>query len=301
MTDLAVRPRDSETDWVVIPAMTLSGAKPGLGAASGADQCTVHQRLEGGGLARTRRQCQSAEARGRARRARRAAAGRLGAGSPSPAAASPPWQIELRQFDLKEARISAEDRTTHPVAKIELAPLSLQIRGASLDLTKPLTVALDTHLNGTGSLNVSGDVTPQPLAASLKLKLAGIDLTAIQPYIAQHAALTLRSGLLGGEAQLRYGASKPKPALEFTGNVRVDKLHTVDNDLQDDFINWERLDILGLNYRQASRPARHRRDRGDQALCAGHHRIGYHLEREAGIERLRHARGCSAGALVGRG
>ena len=63
--------------------------------------------------------------------------------------------------------------------------------------------------------------------------------------------MTLRSGLLGGEAQLRYGAAKQKPALEFAGNIHVEKLHTVDNDLQDDFINWERLDVLGLNYQQA--------------------------------------------------
>ncbi len=126
----------------------------------------------------------------------------------------------------------------------------MQIRGASLDLTKPLEIALDTHLNGTGSLTVGGEVTPQPLAASLNVKLAGIDLTALQPYIAQHAALTLHSGLLGGEAQLLYGASRQKPALEFAGNIRVDKLHTVDDDLQDDFINWERLDVLGLRYRQ---------------------------------------------------
>ena len=250
MTDLAVRPRDSETDWVGIPAMTLSGAsldlarRQALVNALSISGLKVAAWLEPDGSVNLLKLAAAPAAP-----AAPDGSGTLGAGSPSPAAASPPWQFELRQFDLKEARVSAEDRTTHPVAKIELAPLSLQFRGASLDLTKPLTVALDTHLNGTGSLNVSGDVTPQPLAASLKLKLAGIDLTAIQPYIAQHAALTMRSGLLGGEAQLRYGASKQKPALEFTGNVRVDKLHTVDNDLQDDFINWERLDVLGLNYR----------------------------------------------------
>jgi hypothetical protein len=255
MTDLAVRPRDSQTDWIGIPAMTLSGAsldlarRQALVNALSISGLKVAAWLEPDGSVNLLKLAAAPAAS--AAPAALGGGGKLGAGSPSPAAASRPWQFELRQFDLTEARISAEDRTTHPVAKIELAPLSLQIRGASLDLTKPLTVALDTHLNGTGSVNVSGDVTPQPLAASLKLKLAGIDLGAIQPYIAQHAALTVRSGLLGGEAQLRYDASKQKPALEFTGNIRVDKLHSVDNDLQDDFINWERLDVLGLNYRQA--------------------------------------------------
>ena len=50
---------------------------------------------------------------------------------------------------------------------------------------------------------------------------------------------------------MRYGTSTGKPALQFAGNIHVEKLHTVDNALQDDFINWERLDIVGLNYQQA--------------------------------------------------
>ncbi len=255
MTDIAVRPRDSETDWIGIPAMTVSDATLDLArrqAQVNALTMTglkLEAWLEPDGSLNLLKlaAAPTAPAAPAAPIPPVAPAAPRGGAAPG---ASPAWQFELRQFDLQEARISAEDRTTRPVVKIEMAPLSLQIRGASLDLSKPLGIALDTHLNGTGSLNVSGDVTPQPLAASLKLKLAGIDLTAIQPYIAQHAGLTLRSGLLGAEAQLRFGAAKQKPALEFAGNIRVDKFHTVDNDLQDDFINWGRLDVLGLNYRQ---------------------------------------------------
>ncbi len=246
MTDLAVRPRDSETEWIGIPTTTLSGANLDLARR----QAQVNA-LSMTGL----KMAAWLEPDGSLNLLKLAAATPNAPNMPAaanvPAAASPSWRFELRQFELREARISAEDRSTHPAVKVELAPLSLQIRGASLDLTKPLGIAFDTHLNGTGSLNVSGEVTPQPLSTSLSLKLAAIDLTAIQPYIAQYAALTVRSGLLGGEALLRYGASKQKPALEFAGNIDVENLHTVDNALQDDFINWDRLDVLGLNYRHA--------------------------------------------------
>jgi Domain of Unknown Function (DUF748) len=36
--------------------------------------------------------------------------------------------------------------------------------------------------------------------------------------------------------------------LQFSGNIGVANLHTVDNALHEDFINWDRLDIQGLNY-----------------------------------------------------
>ncbi len=124
-----------------------------------------------------------------------------------------------------------------------LAPLSLKVAGVSLDLSKPVTVSLDTHINDAGTLRVSGDVTPQPLSANVALKLAGIDLQAVQPYIAQHTSMTLLGGRLSGDAKVRYGAKKP--ALQFAGNLSVAGLHTVDNALHDDFINWERLGFVG--------------------------------------------------------
>ena len=116
----------------------------------------------------------------------------------------------------------------------------------SLDLSKPVTMSLDTHINGAGALSVSGDVTPQPLSANVALKLDGIDLQTVQPYIAQHTSMTLLGGRLSGDAKVSYGAKKP--ALQFAGNISVAGLRTVDNALHDDFINWERLDLSGIHY-----------------------------------------------------
>src|SRR5580704_15550485 len=58
--------------------------------------------------------------------------------------------------------------------------------------------------------------------------------------------MTLLAGKLGGDAKVRYGVQKP--ALQFSGNLSVANLHTVDNALHQDFINWDRLDIQGLNF-----------------------------------------------------
>ncbi len=127
-----------------------------------------------------------------------------------------------------------------------IAPLSLKVTGVSLDLAKAVNVALDAKIDGTGTLNVAGEITPQPVAANLKLKLGGIELAAVQPYVAQYTSMTLLSGRLGGEAQVRYGAQQP--ALQFSGNLSVANLHTVDNALHQDFVNWDRLDLQGLNF-----------------------------------------------------
>jgi hypothetical protein len=165
-------------------------------------------------------------------------------------APSPPWAVDLRRFEIRDADIAVEDRSTRPAVKAVLAPFSLQVDGASQDLSKPVSVTLETHIDGKGSLSASGDVTPQPAMANLTVKLADIDLTAIQPYIARKTAMTLLSGRLGADGKLHYGTQPKMPAVQFNGNVNVEKVHTVDDALHDDFINWDRLDILGINYSQ---------------------------------------------------
>jgi hypothetical protein len=243
VTDFGLGPKGSDADWVKIPQLLLSGATADLAQRQAhVDSLTLSGLklltwLEPDGsfnLLQLAGPPQPAPA--------------PASTAPAPAPASPPWQFDLGEFDLRDASISAEDRGTRPVAKVELAPLSLQVTGASLDLAKPVKVALDTRINATGSLNVHGDMWPRPTATDLSIKLTGIDLTTLQPYIAQHTSMTLLNGRLSGDATLHYGSGKP--AVRGAGNFSVEKLHTIDNALRDDFINWERLDILGLKFQR---------------------------------------------------
>jgi hypothetical protein len=263
LTDLTVRPKDSSLDWITVPELILSGTTLDL------RQRQAHSDLlsiKGVKLVTW------LEPDGSFNLLKLAAApAASGAPSPPPPAsplASPPqpptltvalssagaapapaparaWQFDLREFALTDAAISAEDRRTKPGAKVLLAPLSIKVNGVNLDLAKPLSVALDTRINA-GSLNVTGTVTPQPMAADLSLKMAGIELAALQPYIAQYTSMTLMAGALNGDAKIRYGSQHP--VLQFGGNISVANLHTIDNALHEDFINWDRLDIQGVNF-----------------------------------------------------
>jgi hypothetical protein len=254
LTDLAVRPKDSDIDWITVPELILSGTTLDLKrreahsdslSLAGVKLVTW---LEPDGsfnllkLAATPVPSAPAPAASPPSSPPASSAPVGGAG----AAPAPAWAFDLRDFTLRDASVSAEDRRTKPAAKVLLAPLSIKLIGANLDLGKPLNVQLDTKINEAGSLNVTGVVTPQPLDANLSLKLAGVELGAIQPYIAQYTSMTLLAGALSGDAKVHYGPKQP--ALQFGGNISVANLHTVDNALHQDFINWDGLDIQGLNF-----------------------------------------------------
>jgi hypothetical protein len=259
VSNLAVRPKDSDTDWVSLPGLDMSGAAIDLAQHTGTiDSLSMTGLkmlawLESDGAINLLKLAVPVAPPGAV-----PAAGLPGMAAPAtgsgavvtttPPGAATPWKIDLHDFALRQASISAEDRTVQPAAKVLLAPLSLSVQGASLDLAKPVKVTLDTKINESGSLAVDGEVTPRPLAAAVRVKLAGIDLTAAQPYIAQRTAMILRSGKLGGAVQIGYGAAKP--AIKLSGDLYVEKLHTVDAALHEDLINWERLEIKGLDVQQ---------------------------------------------------
>jgi hypothetical protein len=259
LTDLAVKPRDSDADWVDIPSLTAAGVAVNLAqrqalvdsvALSGLK--VLAWREPGGTINLMQLAAPPAGPAGpKAQPAPTLAVdagphAAAGAGALSPAGL--PWRFDLHRLEVREAHISAEDRSTQPAAKVALAPLSLAIEGLSLDFTRPIKVNLDTRINESGSLTVNGEVTPDPMSLSMSLKLAGVDLTAAQPYVAQHTSLTLRGGKLGGEADVHYG---PKSALQLAGNLFVENLRTVDDARHDDLVSWDRLDVRGLNYRRA--------------------------------------------------
>jgi hypothetical protein len=260
LTDLAVRPKDSDIDWITVPELILSGTtldlKPRQAHSDSLSLAGVKlvTWLEPDGSLNLLKLAAAPVPSAPAPAASPPTSPPASAPTSPPALSAPgggaapasAWAFDLREFTLRDARVSAEDRRTKPAAKVLLAPLSIKVTGANLDLGKPLNVQLDAKINDAGSLNATGVVTPQPLDANLTLKLDGVELAAIQPYIAQYTSMTLLAGALSGDAKVHYGPKQP--ALQFGGNISVANLHTVDNALHEDFINWERLDIQGLNF-----------------------------------------------------
>ena len=176
--DLAVRPKQSEVDWISVPSLLLSGTTVDLlRRQAHSDSLTltgvkVVTWLEPDGSLNLLKLAQppasnapAAPAQSATNAATNAAAAppaNAAAPAPAPAMApAAPWKFDLREFALREADISADDRSTTPAASA-LAPFSLKADGASLDLAKPVTVSLETRINDSGSLSVTGTSRRNP-------------------------------------------------------------------------------------------------------------------------------------------
>ncbi len=251
--DLAVRPEEAGQDWITVPQLTVGATSLDLARRTvhidsfGIDRAKVNAWLEPGGAFNLQRLAKPTAAPAPA--------------APTGAAAqpAPPWTLQLREFALNDAELSVQDRTTEPAAQFVLTPLNLKVTGISQDLGKALDVQFDTVINDKGKFRLGGTVTPEPLNADVKLQLDGFELKAIQPYLSKQTALTLLGGALSAEGRAHYEPHLPgvpagkrelkrKPLLQFTGSVLVDRLHTVDNQLRQDLVKWNRVQIKGINF-----------------------------------------------------
>lgn len=126
------------------------------------------------------------------------------------------------------------------------------VTGFSLPRSGPVTATLTTPVNREGKIDLKAELQPD---SSIKAhgELAQLDLSVLQPYIAQRTDMTLRSGLLSARLDVEQG---PSGKLSATGSAELARLRTVDNVLKRDFIRFDRLQFEGIDFTSTPRSLR---------------------------------------------
>ncbi len=176
-------------------------------------------------------------------------------GSPSarpaaaPADGSPSkWMVAAPDIALEGFKVSVEDREVQPAAALLLSALNVHVAGFNTSPDDALDITLDSRVNESGKIEARAKLTPQSGAASAHLEAANLDLTMLQPFIAQYTSMTLLKGALGARLDLERRADG---ALEVSGNTAVSDLRTIDNALKLDFIKWHTLRVADIRYRSS--------------------------------------------------
>jgi outer membrane protein OmpA-like peptidoglycan-associated protein len=177
-----------------------------------------------------------------------------GATAPAPVAeardTSREWDVQIAAIAVNDATIDFEDRSLKPAFKTVLAPTALTAGPVSLDLSRPVPVQVTTHIDGRATtLTAKGDVVPEPLTAALDVELKGLELKRLQPYVAGTTDLTIRSGQASSKGRFEmHPAGGKDPELSYAGDATVSALRTMDNHLEEDFFNVERLEARKLRF-----------------------------------------------------
>ncbi|WP_416365036.1 DUF748 domain-containing protein [Pseudomonas sp. NFX183] len=164
-----------------------------------------------------------------------------------PAAPGKPWQVMLKDVQLRNYQVHLADRQAKPAVALELGPLNVDVQNFDSLNQSPFTFKVDSGLGKQGKIQATGEVNLNPVSAKLKVNTQDIDLRVAQSYISPFIRLELRSGMLGSNLDVNLKSTEPL-ALQVTGRAQVDQLHTLDTLKTRDFLKWQRLVLEGVNY-----------------------------------------------------
>ncbi len=166
---------------------------------------------------------------------------------PAPVAPSKPWQVLLKDVQLRDYRVHLADKEPKTPVALDIGPLNLDLKNFDSLNQSPFTLNLDTGVGKQGKLTATGDVNLSPINAKLKVTTKDIDLRIAQAYIEPFIRLELRSGMLGSDLAVNLKSVEP---LAFTvdGRAQIDQLHTLDTLKDRDFLKWQRLVLDGVKY-----------------------------------------------------
>ena len=260
---LALRARGYDEDWIRIPSIVVSETKVAMPAQTvtigrvAASRLNAQAWLDKDGSVNLQRLFQPATG-APATAPADAAAGK--AAEPTPAeempaavesqqAADDEWTVTLAAIELADARIELEDRTLSPATHFVVAPLEAKVTGLTLDQRRPVPLTLTARLDETTSLKAGGTIVPEPFSAELDIELDDLELRKLQPYVVAATDMTVRRGLARASGNLTLAPPDDRaPDLVFAGDARVTGFRTIDDALEEDFINFERLDLRKLRF-----------------------------------------------------
>ncbi|KVZ81898.1 DUF748 domain-containing protein [Burkholderia ubonensis] len=161
-------------------------------------------------------------------------------------AAAPSWHYRIDVLNVKDAAANYTDLSTPRPVKLAIKPLALSVQKISDDLTKPLPVELKATLNRKGSLNVSGDVTAQPLKLGLKIDGNRLDAAAFEPYFGSALNATVASALLNANGNLAFAQANGATRASYRGDAALVDVRMLDKATSDPFAGWRSLALSNL-------------------------------------------------------
>jgi hypothetical protein len=165
------------------------------------------------------------------------------------AAKTPDWQVSAGSIALTESALAFDDKAVTPNVQLRADALNLTLENVSSQMKQPLKLALQTKLNRSGKLAVSGNLRPLAKSAELAIDGQNLPLVAVQPYFSQFLTVTLTSGQAStkGKLTLAPGSGSQPLAFGYNGSASLTNFRVVDNESANEFLNWKSLSFSGIN------------------------------------------------------
>ncbi|MBA3590133.1 DUF748 domain-containing protein, partial [Methylibium sp.] len=157
------------------------------------------------------------------------------------------WRYALDAFRAKGVTLALRHGGYEPAIEYtaELKDATLANIASAADT--PMQLDAQLALAGGGSLAAKGAIAQSAESVDVELQLDRLPLLPLQPLLARHARLEMRSGLLSAKARLELRPGETNGfALRATGDATVDAVRIDEADSEERFLAWRSLQAEGV-------------------------------------------------------
>lgn len=170
---------------------------------------------------------------------------------PKNSAAPNPWKLALKLLTISGFNLGLVDQQSTPPLAYDLTDLQAELKDFANTSEKPLAFALKSKIRQGGSASLKGTVAQaggKIGAVEARISLSQLNLKPLESLLTKQAALTLVSGDLSADVNLRYVPQKTKPLLTMEGEAKIGQLLLKEDDTGDRLLAFKELAASGLDF-----------------------------------------------------
>lgn len=158
-----------------------------------------------------------------------------------------PFQWAIQEIRMENSRLAWLDQTLPNADPLLINPINVRLQGLSQDFSKPIQFDLNLQPQHSGTHQVQGLVTPEPLLVRTKFNLHDFALKNLQPYVQTIAHLAIENGLFSTDGQLTLRQTDANTLEgEISAQTKVTELAITDLRNGNEFLSWQALDITPI-------------------------------------------------------
>ncbi len=157
------------------------------------------------------------------------------------AAAGRPFRFKAGTVSVAGLNTAFSDlsvRSDAPVVNLDEIALSL----SDVDGSAPMKFDAGLRVRAGGEIKAAGTLDPAGPSVEAEIQVAGLDLTAFQPYLDRAVTLMLKSGKASTAGTLRHGIPGAAARTAFQGGLKIEELRLVEPGAGDTFLGWKALE-----------------------------------------------------------
>ena len=134
------------------------------------------------------------------------------------------WDARIETLAFNNAKVRFEDRSLVRPAVTTLDDLNLTLAPVSTDPALPMRFMNRFALNGSGSVDIKGSLTREPLRAEANLTAAGLRLVPFDPYLEARTYARIDAGSIFATSRLLFDPQGGNAELNARGDFGLEAL-----------------------------------------------------------------------------